>query len=143
MTTIHLRRTAKKSTYTIGKLYVNEEYFCDTIEDTDRGLSSDMDVSEITKLKIHGQTAIPTGTYNVVMTYSPRFKKIMPLLENVPGFSGIRIHSGNDSSDTEGCILPGQNKVVGKVINSRVYTNKLYKVISDGLKSGPVSITIE
>ncbi len=67
----------------------------------------------------------------------------MPLLEEVPGFSGIRIHSGNDASDTEGCILPGQNKVVGKVINSRVYTNKLYKVISDGLKSGPVSITIE
>lgn len=143
MTTIHLRRVAKKATYTIGKLYVNGEYFCDTIEDTDRGLTSSMSASEIADSKIHGQTAIPTGTYNVVMTYSPRFKKIMPLLEEVPGFSGIRIHSGNDSSDTEGCILPGQNKVVGKVINSRVYTNKLYKVISDGLKSGPVSITIE
>lgn len=134
---------AKKPTYTIGKLYVNEEYFCDTIEDTDRGLTSDMSTSEISKIKVHGQTAIPTGKYNVVMTYSPRFKKTMPLLENVPGFSGIRIHSGNDSSDTEGCILPGQNKVVGKVINSRVYTDKLYKIISDGLKTGHVYITIE
>lgn len=143
MVVIHLKRIAKKPTYTIGKLYVNEEYFCDTIEDTDRGLTSDMSTSEISKIKVHGQTAIPTGKYNVVMTYSPHFKKTMPLLENVPGFSGIRIHSGNDSSDTEGCILPGQNKVVGKVINSRVYTDKLYKVISDGLKAGHVYITIE
>lgn len=141
--TIHLKRIAKKVSYTIGKLYIDGEYFCDTIEDTDRGLSSDMSASEIAKIKVHGKTAIPTGTYNVVVTWSPRFKKTMPLLENVPGFSGIRIHSGNSSSDTEGCILPGQNKVVGKVINSRVYTDNLYKAISDGLKTGPVYITIE
>lgn len=121
-----LKRIAKKDTYTIGKLYVDDEYFCDTLEDKDRGLTSDMPLEDIKKVKVYGQTAIPIGRYQVVMNMSTRFKKVMPLLLNVPGFDGIRIHSGNTAADTQGCILLGQNKVVGKVINSRIYTDKLY-----------------
>lgn len=121
-----LKRIAKKDTYTIGKLYVDDEYFCDTLEDKDRGLTFDMPLEDIKKVKVYGQTAIPTGRYQVVMNMSTRFKKVMPLLLNVPGFDGIRIHSGNTAADTQGCILLGQNKVVGKVINSRIYTDKLY-----------------
>lgn len=121
-----LKRIAKKDTYTIGKLYVDGEYFCDTLEDKDRGLTSDMSLEDIKKVKVYGQTAIPLGRYRVTMNMSSRFKKVMPLLLYVPGFDGIRIHSGNTAADTQGCILLGQNKVVGKVINSRIYTDKLY-----------------
>ena len=121
-----LKRIAKKDTYTIGKLYVDGEYFCDTLEDKDRGLTSDMSLKDIKKIKVYGQTAIPSGRYRVTMNMSSRFKKVVSLLLNVPGFDGIRIHSGNTAADTQGCILLGQNKVVGKVINSRIYTDKLY-----------------
>lgn len=79
-----------------------------------------MSVEQIKKSKVYGETAIPTGTYSVTYTYSTRFKKYMPLINNVKGFDGIRIHSGNTAKDTLGCIIVGDNKVVGKVINSRV-----------------------
>ena len=108
-----LDRKYKLPTYTIGKLYIDGEYFCDTLEDKDRGLTDGMTVSEISKIKIKKETAIPTGTYKVTITYSNRFKKNMPLINNVKGFEGIRIHSGNTDKDTEGCILVGQNKFVG------------------------------
>jgi hypothetical protein len=126
---LELRRIAKKSTYTIGRLYINEEYFCDTIEDTDRGLNSYMSLEEVKAKKVKGKTAIPTDTYRVKITYSPRFKKDMPLIENVVGFDGIRIHSGNTAEDTEGCIIVGENKVVGKVINSKETYNKLFSIL--------------
>lgn len=138
-----LKRIAKKDTYTIGKLYVDGEYFCDTLEDKDRGLTSDMSLEDIKKVKVYGQTAIPLGRYRVTMNMSSRFKKVMPLLLYVPGFDGIRIHSGNTAADTQGCILLGQNKVVGKVINSRIYTDKLYQIISTCLKKETIYITIE
>lgn len=138
-----LKRIAKKDTYTIGKLYVDGEYFCDTLEDKDRGLTSSMPLEDIKKAKVYGQTAIPSGKYQVTMNMSSRFKKVMPLLLNVPGFDGIRIHSGNTAADTQGCILLGQNKVVGKVINSRIYTDKLYQIISTCLKKETIYITIE
>lgn len=126
---LELRRIAKKPTYTIGRLYINEEYFCDTIEDTDRGLNSYMTLEEVKAKKVKGKTAIPTDTYRVKITYSPRFKKDMPLIENVVGFDGIRIHSGNTAEDTEGCIIVGENKVVGKVINSKETYNKLFSIL--------------
>lgn len=87
-----LKRIARKNDYTIGKLYIDGEYFCDTIEDKDRGLDISMDIEEIKRIKVFGKTAIPTGTYKVEMTYSPRFKKILPLIVGVKGFEGIRIH---------------------------------------------------
>ena len=126
-----LMRIANKSAYTIGKLYIDGCYFCDTLEDTDRGLDDDMKESEILKKKIKGQTAIPTGTYPVKITYSPKYKKLMPLIENVKGYQGIRIHSGNTHKDTEGCILTGKNKEVGKVLESRKTFNALYKILTE------------
>ena len=135
-----LDRKYKLPTYTIGKLYIDGEYFCDTLEDKDRGLTDGMTVSEISKIKIKKETAIPTGTYKVTITYSNRFKKNMPLINNVKGFEGIRIHSGNTNQDTEGCILVGFNKVKGNVINSRDTYNKLFSILS---KSNNITITIK
>lgn len=127
-----LIRKYKKDKYCIGKLYIDGEYFCDTLEDKDRGLTDNMTVSEISKIKVKKETAIPTGTYKVTITYSNRFKKNMPLINNVKGFEGIRIHSGNTNKDTEGCILVGQNKVVGQVINSQATYKVLYnKLLKD------------
>ena len=119
-------RAWKKDGYTISRLYVNGELFgCNTLEDADRGLSQDMHLEEIKKKKAYGQTAIPRGSYECVYTYSKRFKKMLPLLKDVPGFDGIRIHSGNSAKDTEGCILVGLNLKKGMVLNSREWTNKL------------------
>jgi hypothetical protein len=123
---ITLKRIAKKDTYTIGKLYIDDIYFCDALEDKDRCLNGDMSEEEIIKIKVKGETAIPTGIYNISITYSHKFKRDMPLIENVKGFAGIRIHAGNTDKDSEGCILVGENKVIGKVINSRNTYNKLF-----------------
>ena len=138
---ILLKRIAKKPNYTIGKLYIDGKYFCDTLEDKDRGLTQSMEEAEILKIKIKDQTAIPTGKYKIDMnTVSPRFKNnswaklykgIVPRLINVPGYSGVLIHPGNTTSDTSGCILLGQNKVVGQVINSQItWKAFMQKVIS-------------
>ena len=122
---ITLNRIAKKAKYTIGKLYINDQYFCDTLEDTDRGLTQSMTEQQIGSKKVYGETAIPTGTYRIIISYSNKFKKQMPLLLNVPGFAGIRIHSGNTEKDSLGCILVGKNKSVGKVLESRDTYSKL------------------
>lgn len=124
---ITLVRIANRPTYCIGKLYIDGVYFCDTIEDTDRGLKDEMTVEEILKKKVKGETAIPTGIYPVYLTYSPKYKKQMPLIDNVKGYGGIRIHSGNTSKDTEGCLIVGLNTKVGMVTQSRKYYNILFK----------------
>ena len=124
---ITLIRIANRQTYCIGKLYIDGQYLCDTLEDTDRGLDDKMSEEEIKKLKVYGETAIPSGIYLVTITYSAKFKKNLPLINNVKGYSGIRIHSGNTAKDTLGCILVGLNKEVGKVLNSRKMFNVLYK----------------
>ena len=140
---LKLIRKYRCSNYCIDKLYINNEYFSDALEDSDRGLTDTMSLEEIKKIKIKGNTCIPYGTYNITITYSPRFKKNLPLLNNVKGFDGIRIHSGNKPQDTEGCLLPGFNKVKGQVIDSRVTTNKLIAQIQQALNKGEkVTITI-
>lgn len=106
---INVRRTFKGPEYTIGKLYVDGHYLCDTLEDTVRPAGT----------KIAGKTAIPAGTYRVKKTMSPRFKKILPEIMNVPGFTGVRIHAGNTVADTDGCLLLGLNKAKGKVLESQ------------------------
>lgn len=135
---IKLVRIAFKETYTIGKLYVDGKYVCDTIEDKDRGLDNSMTVNEILRRKIKGQTAIPTGHYNIEITYSPKYKRMMPLLVGVKGFSGIRIHSGNTAKDTEGCLLVGKNKQVGMVLESRDTYQRLFAMMQ-----GEKNITID
>ena len=101
-----LNRIALRSTYTIGRLYVDGNYFCDTLEDTVRDLNKNGKFDNGEK-KVYAKTAIPYGTYEIKWTYSPRFKKYTPQLMNVPSFEGIRIHAGNSSTDTEGCLLLG------------------------------------
>lgn len=123
---LELVRIANRPTYCIGKLYIDGEYFCDVIEDTDRGLDNSMSVDEILKKKIKGETAIPTGLYKIEITYSPKYKRMMPLLLGVKGYSGVRIHSGNSSKDTEGCLLVGRNTVVGMVTDSRNTYQRLF-----------------
>lgn len=108
MAKVEIKRTFKGAEYTIGKLYIDGAYFCDTLEDTVR-----------TGEKIAGKTAIPAGTYKVKMTWSPRFKRYLPEILNVPNFSGVRIHAGNSALDTEGCVLLGLNKVKARVVCSK------------------------
>lgn len=138
---IVLNRKWKKSNYTIGMLSIDGKFFCNTLEDTDRGLKDTMDVSKIKAIKKSHITAIPTGTYQVTLNVvSPKFgsrkfyKEVcngkVPRLLNVKGFEGILIHSGNKAEDTDGCILVGQNKVVGQVINSQATFRELYKLLS-------------
>ena len=140
---IILNRIAKKAKYTIGKLYINDQYFCDTLEDTDRGLTQSMTEQQIKSKKVYGETAIPTGTYKVIISYSNKFKKQMPLLLNVPGFAGIRIHTGNTEKDSLGCILVGKNKAVGKVLESRDTYNKLFSILQKADKKETIKITIK
>ena len=149
---IILKRIAKQRTYTIGRLYILEDnelerkviqcnvpnskrkfervippekldqkhYFCDTLEPIWRPPGA---------RKEKGKTAIPEGTYPLLITMSTRFKKWLPLLQGVPGFEGIRIHAGNYPEDTQGCILPGENKFKGMVVNSRIWLHRLTKAI--------------
>lgn len=140
---ILLKRVAKRETYTIGKLYINNEYQCDTLEDTDRGLTQDMPLDKIKAIKVYSQTAIPTGRYQVIWSYSNKFKRSLPLLLNVPGFEGIRIHNGNTPAHTSGCPLLGENKVVGQVINSIATCNRILPKIEDACKYEKVYITIQ
>ena len=139
---LKLIRKYRKTDYTIGILYINNEYFCEILEDTDRGLKDSMSLEEIKKIKIKDQTCIPYGKYQILMTYSPKYKKIMPLVNNVKGFEGIRIHSGNTNKDTSGCLLPGFNKIKGQVINSRETFNKLYNLIQTAINNKE-NVTIE
>ena len=135
---LELYRKYRKDGYSIGLLYINGKFICNTLEDTDRGLKSGMSEAAIAAVKVKGKTAIPTGVYSIQITYSPRFKKAMPILCNVRGFSGIRIHSGNSAKDTEGCILCGMNSEVGKITNSRFWTEKVYDYIRQGIKEGVI-----
>ena len=114
---LRLDRIYLKPDYTIGKLYIDDVYHSDTLEDTYRDLTDET--------KIPGQTAIPFGTYKVIMSMSKRFGYILPELLEVPQFEGIRIHSGNTALDTHGCILVGLNKFKGQLIMSRIALDSL------------------
>ena len=115
---------------TIGELSIDGAFECWTLEDVVRDE------------KIPGETAIPSGTYNVIITMSNRFKRELPLLENVPNFTGVRIHPGNTSEDTEGCILVGRGKTDKTVTESKAAFNALYGKIQQGLNDGD-TVTIE
>lgn len=151
---IKVKRKWKKEAYTIGKMYIDNEYICDTLEDKDRGLTSSMSVAQICGVKVHGETAIPTGRYLVDMkTVSPRFggraqyqfcKGRLPRLCNTPGYQGVLIHIGNTAKDTDGCILVGENKEKGKVLNSKATFRKLYPILKAADERGEqIWITIE
>jgi hypothetical protein len=149
---VTLRRIAMKSgkAYQIGHLYVDGQYVCDTIEDVDRGLTQSMPLSEILRIKVKSETAIPRGRYRVRMDIqSPKFsakayywtfcKGYLPRLMSVPGFDGILIHKGINQRSSAGCIIVGYNTVVGQVTQSQAAFEKLYKT----LKSAKDNIYIE
>ena len=147
---ILVKRIAKKSKYTIGKMYIDGQYICDTLEDADRGLNQNMSLKEINNKKVYGETAVPTRTYKVDMnTVSPKFKSRtwakpyggkLPRLVLVPGYDGVLIHPGNKAEDTLGCILVGENKAVGQVLNSQVTFKKIMSILTKGTN---ITITIE
>ena len=152
---LRLKRIAKKDGYTIGKLYMGRNYFCDTLEPTWRNLlgiklPKELECKRLGRTsgmkarKIAGKTAIPEGRYPVVITKSKRFKAWLPLLLGVPLFSGVRIHAGNTAQDTQGCILLGENKVVGKVVNSRIWLKRFIdRFVEARNNDESVFITIE
>ena len=149
---LKVKRIYKGEYYTIGKLYIDDQYFCDTIEDKDRQLDDKMSEPLIKSMKVYGQTAIPTGTYIIDMnTTSPKFKDRtwakpyggkLPRLIGVKGFEGILIHVGNTQQDSLGCILIGYNKTKGKVINSTACFQKLMPILLKAHLAGEV-ITIK
>ena len=152
-----LERIAKRKTYTIGRLSLSPgpspvgrgteasptggglegAYFCDTLEPTWRDYKTGA-------YKVKGRSAIPEGRYAVVISYSPKMKQWLPILLGVPKFEGIRIHAGNTSEDTEGCILVGINREVGKVLDSRIWLHRLkQKIVEAKDKGEAVWITIK
>lgn len=117
------------SDYSGGKLYVNGQYFCDTIEDQDRHL-------EVGGENAYGKTAIPRGTYQCIVDFSGRFQRELPKLLDVPQFTGVRIHPGNDSTDTEGCILVGKNQHGNWVSDSRNTFSRLFELMEASYDRG-------
>lgn len=110
-----LKRQIRTKDFTLGELFINGESFCMTVEDMER----------MPNEKVYGKTAIPKGEYKVIINMSNRFKKLMPLLINVPNFEGVRIHSGNTALDTEGCIIVGMTRTLSGVAMSRIAYTKL------------------
>ena len=135
--TIRIDRKWKKAEYTISRVYINGRYVgCNALEDTDRGLLQTMQITELQRKKIKGKTAIPRGYYDVRITYSPKYKRMMPLVVDVPAFSGIRLHSLNKPEDSEGCIGFGKNDKVGWISDSKYWTDKICRLIETALNKG-------
>ena len=154
MINLTLVRSYLGPSYTIGHLYIDDKYFCDTLEDVDRGLTSKMSTQEILKVKIKHETAIPVGMYYVDMnTISPKYSNFakypyakpyngkMPRILNIPGYDGVLIHPGNNKNHTSGCILVGENKVKGQVINSQATWKKLMEILTK--KKDVIVLTIK
>lgn len=133
---VTLRRIAFKDKYTIGRLYINGVYFCDTIEDKDRGLYDWQSVEYILEKKIKHETAIPYGMYKLLWSYSSKYKRLMPEITGVKGFSGIRVHSGNTAEHSSGCVLLGYNKKAGMVLDSRKVCKKFDEIVEGYYKKG-------
>nr|DAM45308.1 MAG TPA: L,D-transpeptidase catalytic domain [Crassvirales sp.]DAP80931.1 MAG TPA: L,D-transpeptidase catalytic domain [Crassvirales sp.] len=138
---LKLERKYFKKGYTIGNLYINGEFFSNTLEDENRDLNKNgkFDNGES---KVNSETCIPFGTYKVVVSISPRFGRKLPRLLNVPSFEGILIHRGNEAKDTSGCILVGENREPGKVLNSTKYELNLVKILEAAIAKGE-EVTIE
>lgn len=148
-------RKWKKQSYTMSNLYIDGKWFCNVLEDADRNLDDSMSEDMIKLLKIPSITAIPRGTYEITLdVVSPKFSRYdfykevcdgkLPRLKNVKGFDGILIHAGNTDKDSSGCLLVGQNKVKGQVLNSKETFKHLYQLLQDRKNKGEkITIKIE
>ena len=141
---LDLKRTTHTKESTIGELFVDEVFECFVLEDIVRPVAAP---------KVYGKTAIPAGSYRVLVTMSNRFRRLMPLLVNLPGGDihfgsqriddcGVRIHSGNTAADTEGCLLLGLDKKVDFVGRSRDAYSRFFPRLQDAVAAGPVTLTI-
>ena len=147
-------RAWKKDTYTISRLFVDGVYFCNTLEDKDRGLSKTDSLDKIKKTKVYGETAIPRGTYEISMdVVSPKYSASsfyqevcrgkVPRLLNVPGFEGILMHVGNTALDSYGCLLVGKNTIKGRLTQSKSTFKALYaKMLAAHNKGEKITIEI-
>ena len=139
---LELKRRFLGESYTIGSLSIDGKKFCDTLEDKVRDLNKN-GVFDGDEKKVYGETAIPYGTYDVVVDHSPKFKRELPRLQNVRHFEGILIHRGNTAEDSAGCILVGENKVKSKVINSTPYEKELVRILKEAQdRKEPITIKI-
>ena len=130
---LELKRDSVSSDFgTFGKLYVDDVLECETLEDEVREIEGE----PVASWKINGETAIPRGRYRVIITRSQRFGRDMPLLVNVPGFEGVRIHSGNTTEDTEGCILVGTTRGQSGLFSSRVAFREFFDDLRNALNAG-------
>jgi len=140
---LQLKREIFTEQSTIGTLTINGEFECFILEDKDRGLSDALSLEQILKVKVYGKTCIPYGRYEIDWTMSARFKKMMPILLNVKGWSGIRIHRGNSELDSLGCLLCGTRKKSNMITESTLATKNLYAKIEAAKKQGQrIFITI-
>lgn len=151
---LKLYRIARREDYTIGKLYINDIYECDTLEDKVRDYNKDSDLNDPNEQKVYGKTAIPYGRYKITLkVMSPKYSQrssylwcggYLPRLLDVPHFEGILIHGGNSASDSYGCVLVGENKVKGRLINSMATLKRLYPKLKKASDMGEeIWITIE
>lgn len=148
-------RKCKKQSYTISNLTIDGKWFCNVLEDADRGLDDSMSIAKIRELKKPSITAIPKGTYEITLdVISPKYctnsfyKQVcngkVPRLLNVKGFEGILIHAGNTDKDSAGCLLVGMNLEKGKVLKSQETFRKLYEVLNEAkLRGEDIQITIK
>jgi hypothetical protein len=151
---ITVKRIALKDDYTIGKMYVDGAYLCDTLEDKVRDYNKDGDLKDANEQKVYGKTAIPYGRYEIAIdVVSPKYAQrasyiwcggYLPRLLNVPHFDGILIHAGNSAEDSAGCLLVGENKIKGRLVNSMAILKRLYAILkSADAKDEQIWITIE
>lgn len=149
---ITIERRAKKATYTVGKVYVNGKYFCDSLEDKDRGVTQVMPFIKTNQTstplgywvvgdgstieKVYGKTAIPKGTYNACGYYWAKFQCYVVMLNGVSGFTGILMHNGTTAENSEGCILLGKNNIVGRLDGDRIYMDALAARVMAAEKKG-------
>lgn len=139
---LRLERLWPKKDYTVGRLYVDDRLFCNTLEGriVDKNKNGVFDGDE---KKVYGESAIPYGTYKIIYNWSPKFGRNLPRLLNVPHFEGILIHPGNTAADSAGCILVGKNTEVGRLTNSRYISDELNKLIDEAQQKGePITIEI-
>lgn len=133
-----VRRIFFKDTYTIGNFYIDSKWLCNTLEDKVRELNDinhDGDFDDEGEGKVCGQTAIPCGRYKVELAWWPKHQKFAPIIKDVPGFTGILIHSGTTAKDTEGCILVGENRIKGGLVNGPFYSTYITQQVQEAINS--------